>query len=475
MADTIKKGIVWFRNDLRLHDNEALCDALSHAHEIIPIYIFDERTFLEKTRYGFAKTGAFRAQFIIESVQNLRKNLRNRGSELIVRVGKPEEIITDIARKEKTSWIYCNRERTKEEVVVQDTLEENLWSIGQEVRYSRGKMLYYTADLPFPVTHTPDTFSSFRKEVEKFTQIRQPLPVPDFLGKWIFDIEAGDIPQLSDFGLELNISDSDPILKGGETEALARVDYYFSEKKLASNYFNTRNESFGTDFSTRFSAYLAQGCLSPKYLYQQLKTYENKYGSNKSTYWIYFELLWRDFFRLIAKKYKEKVFLRGGTKGVADLGYSEDKALFLKWANGQTGYPFIDASMRQLKATGFMSNRGRQNVASFFIHDLGLNWQMGAYYFESMLVDYDPCSNYGNWNYLAGVGCDPREGRKFNVLLQSRKYDPEAKFIRQWCPELSQLSNKDIHVPFELSDEELKSQGVELGKDYPRPMVEFSY
>lgn len=475
MAETVKKGIVWFRNDLRLHDNEALNDALSHVHEVIPIYIFDERTFSGKTKYGFPKTGAFRAKFIIESVANLRKNLRNRGSELIVRVGKPEQIITEIARKEKTSWVFCNRERTQEEVYVQDTLEEYLWSIGQEVRYSRGKMLYYTSDLPFPVTHTPDIFSSFRKEVERYTPIRPPLPIPDFLGKWIFELDAGEIPKLSDFGLSLNGVNQEELFLGGETEALKRVDYYFSDKKLASSYFNTRNESYGRDFSTKFSLYLAQGCLSPKYLYQQLKTYENKYGANKSTYWIYFELLWRDYFRLIAKKYKEKIFQRGGIKGEEVVEQNTNMHLFEKWKNGQTGYPFIDASMRQLKATGFMSNRGRQNVASFLIHDLGLNWLLGAEYFESLLVDYDPCSNYGNWNYLAGVGCDPREHRKFNVVMQSRKYDPQAKFIRQWCPELSKLSDKDIHFPFEMSELALSSSNIVIGKDYPEPIVHYSF
>ena len=469
-----KVSIVWLKRDLRLHDNEALSDALSHVHEVIPIYVFDERTFFGKTSFGFDKTGAYRAKFIIEAVQDLRKNLQNKGSHLIVRIGKPEEIITELARKERTNWVFCNRERTHEEVLVQDTLEENLWSIGQEVRYSRGKMLYYTADLPFPVTQTPDTFTGFRKEVEKYTKLRAPLPVPEFLGQWMFELEPGDIPTLSDFNLSLEKADYSELFEGGESAGLERLKYYFSEKKLASNYFNTRNESFGNDFSTHFSMYLATGCLSPKYIYQSLKEYEKSFGSNKSTYWIYFELLWRDFFRLIGKKYKNKIFLQGGIKGIRKSFYNESEELFEKWKNGQTGYPFIDACMRQLKATGFMSNRGRQNVASFLIHDLGLNWLKGAEYFESMLVDYDPCSNYGNWNYLAGVGCDPRENRKFNVLLQSRKYDPHAKFIRRWCPELKSMSNKDIHVPFELSEGELSNYGIKLGRDYPYPVVEYS-
>ncbi|MDX1666661.1 MAG: deoxyribodipyrimidine photo-lyase, partial [Saprospiraceae bacterium] len=138
------RAIVWFRQDLRLHDNEALTEALKQADEVIPIYVFDERLFNGETSYGFRKTGKYRAQFIIESVEDLRRSLRELKSDLIVRVGKPEEEIFELARQAKSRWVFCNRERTREEVEVQDALEKNLWTIGQEMRYSRGKMLYYT-------------------------------------------------------------------------------------------------------------------------------------------------------------------------------------------------------------------------------------------------------------------------------------------------------------------------------------------
>ena len=184
-----KRAIVWFRNDLRLHDNEALQDAMRNADEVIPIYVIDERTFKGKTSFGFPKTGKFRLQFILESLEDLRQNLRHRGSDLYVRMGKPEEIVAEIAQQAKTSWVFCNRERTAEELQVQDTLEKNLWSIGQELRYCRGKMLYHTADLPFPVNHTPDTFSQYRKEVERITPVRDPFPAPDQIGKTSFDLQ----------------------------------------------------------------------------------------------------------------------------------------------------------------------------------------------------------------------------------------------------------------------------------------------
>ena len=170
-----RSAIVWFRQDLRLHDNEALTSALRMADEVIPVYVFDERTFFGKTRFGFPKTGKFRAQFIIESINDLRANLQKLGSNLIVRIGKPEEILAEMAMDVKASWVICNRERTQEEVFVQDELEKKLWGCGVELIYTRGKMLYHTQDLPVPVQHTPDFFTQFRKENEHLTQVRPPL------------------------------------------------------------------------------------------------------------------------------------------------------------------------------------------------------------------------------------------------------------------------------------------------------------
>ena len=198
----INKAIVWFRNDLRVHDNEALSEALRMADEVIPVFVFDERVFGPKTPFGFDKTGVKRIQFIIECVTDLRKSIENLGSDLIVRTGITEDIIFDISTQLKASWVFCNRERTSEEVAVQDALEQKLWTQGMEMRYSRGKMLYYTSDLPFPITHTPDTFTSFRKEVEKYVPVRVPLPSPISLATIDKSIETGDIPSLLDFGFE---------------------------------------------------------------------------------------------------------------------------------------------------------------------------------------------------------------------------------------------------------------------------------
>ena len=275
-----KRAIVWFRNDLRLHDNEALQEAMQNAHEIIPIYVFDERTFRGKTSFGFPRTGKYRLKFILESVADLRKNLRERGSELYIRIGKPEDVITDIAQNTKTSWVFCNRERTSYELRVQDKLEQKLWSIGQELRFCRGKMLYHTADLPFPVTHTPDTFSQYRKEVERMTAVREPFPMPSKIDKTTAEIAFGEIPTLKDFGFEDFETDQRSALpfKGGETEGLKQLNYYLWDTNLVKTYEDTRNGLMGRDYSSKFSAFLSHGCLSPKMIYYELKKYEAQRG-----------------------------------------------------------------------------------------------------------------------------------------------------------------------------------------------------
>lgn len=260
--------------------------------------------------------------------------------------------------------------------------------------------------------------------------------------------------------------------KGGETAGLERLRYYLWETKAVQTYKETRNGLIGSDYSTKFSAWLAQGCLSPKMIYQEVKAFEAEYGSNKSTYWVIFELLWRDFFRFMAKKYGDKIFSLSGTKGDdSDVPKTEDLRLLDKWIEGKTGVPFIDANMREIRETGFMSNRGRQNVASFLVKDLKLNWLLGAEYFESQLIDYDVASNYGNWSYVAGVGSDPRENRYFNILSQAKRYDPHGEYVKLWLPELTYLPAEKVHMPDRLSRAEQEKHQVYIGATYPKAMV----
>ena len=469
-----KRGIVWFRQDLRLHDNEALHDAITTLDEIIPVYIFDERTFLGTTdRFGFPKTGKFRAQFIIESVKDLRASLQAIGSNLIVRVGKPEEEIFEIARKIKTNWVFCNRERTPDEMAVQDDLEQKLWTVGQEIRFSRGKMLYYTADLPFPITHTPDSFSQFRKEVERYVPIREPLPAPEEMAPIMVKLEEGEIPSLEDFGHTPLPPDQRAVFayQGGETAGLEHLHQYTWEQETVQQYACTHFGVGQEGASSRFSAWLAQGCISPKMIYHHLKAYEEQRGGTESIQDLFHALLMRDFLRLMVKKHGFTVFRKGGVSGEVDHRWRDDPRLLQRWIDGTTGVPFIDANMNEIAATGYMSNRGRQNVASFLVKDLMVNWQMGAEYFESVLIDYDVTSNWMNWNYAAGVSADSREDKHYNIISQAVKYDPKGDYVKKWLPQLADLPSEIIHQPDLLSTDEQDQLHLHIGADYPQAVI----
>lgn len=468
-----KRSLVWFRQDLRLLDNEAIVKAMQQAEEVIFCYVFDERTFKGKTRwFGFPKTGVHRAKFVIDAVADLQRNLEKLGAKLLIRIGKPEDEVATIAKAMQCSWVFCNKERTEEEVNVELTLEKKLWSMGIELRFSRGKMLLHTQDLPFPVNYTPDVFTQFRKEVEKVVEIREPYDAPTSVATTTsFVIPIGELPTLEDLGYEVH-NDYQFIFHGGEQEGLKRLQYYLWDTHLIKQYKETRNGLLGQDYSSKLSPYLAQGCLSPKTIYYEIKKYETTHGANESTYWLFFELLWRDFFRLMGKKYGNKIFFKTGIANGRNASHlKNDVRLFELWKNAKTGIPFIDANMTELAQTGFMSNRGRQNVASFLVKDLMVNWQMGAEYFESQLVDYDVTSNWGNWNYVAGVGADPRENRYFNILRQAKMYDCEGRYVKHWLAPIATLPEHIVHQPDAYAETLEKDFHIVLGLHYPKAII----
>ena len=218
--------------------------------------------------------------------------------------------------------------------------------------------------------------------------------------------------------------------KGGENEALKRLHSYFFESKKLGFYKKTRNGLIGIDYSSKFSPWLANGCISAKTIYWNVKKFEQEEIKNQSTYWLIFELIWRDYFKYISIKHGNDIFKIGGILKNNYTWFTNKKAI-KNWINGETKDDFINANMIELKKTGWMSNRGRQNVASYFAKELKLDWRIGASYFESMLLDYDVHSNYGNWMYVSGVGNDPRD-RKFNTQLQAERYDPNYLFRKRW-------------------------------------------
>ena len=449
-----------------MHDHEALFKA-SKFDRVIPIYCFDPRQFGE-TSFGFPKTGGHRCRFLIESVQNLRDNLQTLNANLVVRSGEPEAIIPELVEKYSVDTLFSYGEPAAEEQAIEDAVKKNL-SI--ETNFFWGHSLFHLGDIPYEPEKVPKTFTNLRKQVEKKSAVRKCFPNPQNM-QLPAEIDPGEIPTASDLGVEELQTDERSVLpfKGGENAAANRLNNYIWQQDQLKSYKYTRNGLLGADYSSKFSPWLAVGCLSPRKIYWEVKRYENERKSNVSTYWMIFELIWRDYFRFSYLRHGTDYFKAGGMQQ-KEVPWNTDRQLFKKWANARTGIPFIDANMRELNKSGFMSNRGRQNVASFLSQNLNLDWRMGAEYFESLLLDYDPYSNYGNWMYNSTVGHDSRN-RYFNIVKQAKKYDKKGEYVKHWLPELDSVPEEKIQEPWKLTDEEQNALNIHIGEDYPAPMID---
>lgn len=426
-----KRSIVWFKTDLRLHDQEPLVRAIERSSELIPVYCLDEAHF-QTTEWGFRKTGSFRAQFLLESLADLDANLRRLGSGLLVVRGKPEVELYKVAREYGAKKIFAKKEVAYEEFQTEEAVEKALWKLSCTLEKYSSSTLYHPGDLPFALKDIPEVFSSFRQKIEKEVAVRAVFPRPEAISSP--PIPPLELPSPEALGVPSVAPDSRGALafRGGETAALERMRFYFEDTQAIASYKETRNGMIGQGYSTKLSPWLAMGSLSPRGVYHALKAYEEKFSANKSTYWLEYELLWRDYFRFMMKKHRRRFFLESGIKRTTSELPPFTREQLDKWVNGQTGNEFIDANMLELQKTGYMSNRGRQNVASYLINDMEIEWRYGAAYFEQQLIDYDVCSNWGNWAYLAGVGNDPRGKRYFHTEKQAAEYDPDRRFRELW-------------------------------------------
>ncbi|MFD0798173.1 DASH family cryptochrome [Maribacter chungangensis] len=424
------KNLMWFRNDLRVADNPVLKSACT-GEKVIAVYCFDPRHY-QIDSFGFKKTEKYRAKFLIETITELRASLRELNISLLVYHKKPEDIIPQIVKDYGIQNIYSQKEWTKEENAVLDAVIAKVPALVNFEEYF-GQFLFHPDDIPFnSVQDIPQVFTAFRKKCEKYSKVRPLIPVPNAMDR--SNLLEGDtqIPSLKELGLsdfEMDTRTAFPF-KGGESSAMERIQHYFWETKKLAYYKKTRNGLIGIDYSSKLSAWLANGSISATTIYWEVQRFEKEEVKNQDTYWLVFELIWRDFFKYISLKHGNAFFLQGGILDKNyDWEYSESK--MKKWITGATQEPFVNANMKELAATGWMSNRGRQNVASFWSKEWQQDWRYGAAYFESILIDYDVHSNWGNWMYNSGVGNDPRD-RKFNIARQADMYDAQGKFQRLW-------------------------------------------
>ena len=419
----VKTGLYWFNHDLRVHDNLALLEASLNCDRLICLFCYDS-AWSRPTGLNAKPLGEQRRQFLNQTLLELDQQLTLRGQKLIIISGDPVAIISRLIDQFDVSAVYRSHhvgvyENRQWQHLCADfpRLEfESLWT----------HTLFQRHQLPFSLDELPVSFTQFRKLVENLT-IDKPLKMPRRLAPPVSETVRGSEP------LQVR-SRCKNTFQGGEASALAHLEAYF-DSDYPARYKCLRNDLQGWSHSTKMSPWLANGSLSPRRVLQRLKAYEQSQLANDSTYWIFFELLWREYFQWVAIKQAHKLFRPQGV-GRHKISCCFYPERYQKWCHGNTPYPLVNALMKQLNETGYMSNRGRQIVASCLVNELQLDWRFGAAYFEQQLIDFDVASNWGNWQYIAGVGMDPRGGRHFNIDKQTRQYDPDGDFIRQWHGEV---------------------------------------
>jgi len=421
MIKKYQRALYWFSHDLRINDNAALTIAQQQCEQLAYCYVIDRQA-LTHGRYGMPSLGKHRLRFIMQSLAELKQQLAKAGHQLIVLNGEPLEELSGLISEYSLDAVFGARAAGIYEQRRWQQLAKRFPYLGfQQIDNST---LFGEQQLPCSTNELPASFSQFRQLIEPLSESlpRKQLNSPNFNHQALVINKQHLLPQMPE--------QSGAIVKGGEHAAAQHLQQYFSSSAPA-RYKQTRNALDGFDQSTKLSAWLAAGNLSPQQVVNQVRDYEQQYGANDSTYWILFELLWRDYFFWYLIRHQHKVF---SFKGLNDKRPTTSfyPSRFKQWCEGNTPYPLVNACMKQLNETGYLSNRSRQIVASCLINELGLDWRYGAAYFEQQLIDYDVASNWCNWQYIAGVGADPRGGRHFNLQKQTDQFDPQGKFIARW-------------------------------------------
>ncbi|KAF7774493.1 deoxyribodipyrimidine photo-lyase [Pseudoalteromonas citrea] len=428
-------GLYLFTQDCRVQDNDALYLLASSVDTLICLYCVAPQTRYDKQ---FSQTTASEAQkgYLKSTLQGLQNSLAQLGQTLNVEYGDRRGVIADYISRFEITHVASSIPVAYNESHMWQWLKSTFSHVNFQT--ANNSQIYYRTQLPFDLAELPKSFSSFRKFIERDAQCERTETIPQ---RPCFHLPPP--PCLMQFKLPkylINTQNND--YYGGEENAQKHLRGYFNSD-AASGYKQTRNALHGNHFSTLFSPYLAHGALSPQQVLRALNEYENQHGSNESTYWIYFELLWREYFHWYSQLHQSALFKFTGITNTKPLT-SFYPQRFAAWCNGNTPEPLINALINELNKTGWISNRGRQIIASYLVNELQVDWRYGAAYFEQRLIDYDVASNWGNWQYIAGVGADTKGGRHFNIQKQVRLYDPDGEYTRQWSPTKTQSTSRNL-------------------------------
>jgi deoxyribodipyrimidine photo-lyase len=448
-------AIVWFRRDLRIHDNPALAAALSSASDVIPVFCLDPRLLQGRHRSGP------RTQFLLECLSDLDTSLRERGSRLILRIGDPAGELPAIAQQTGADAVYIAEDvgpfaRRREERV-RSALER----AGVTLRSHPG---LFTLDEPWALRTTAGqpytTFTPYHRAWLNAPR-RAVIPSPSELPAPGPSLRSDELPSLHELGLEQEVSHP---LQGGERAARQMLARFLSAR--VHDYERLRDLP-GEEGTSRLSPYVHFGCVSPRHI-------EHRLGRGTGAEAFRRQLCWRDFYAQVLIHHPGNSRSEYQQRFRGRLRWSRSRQNFAAWREGRTGFPLVDAGMRQLLREGWIHNRARLVVGSFLTKDLGMDWRWGERWFMRLLLDGDEANNNGNWQWIASVGVDPQPAtrRMFNPARQQARFDPDGTYVRRYVPELANVPDEYLAEPWKMPAELQAQVGCTIGLDYPEPIVD---
>ncbi len=441
-------AILWLRRDLRLHDHPALTAALASDDTVLPVFCLDDRLLHGRHR------SEPRALFLLACLHELDRSLRERGSRLIVRHGPPERELPALARQTEAGCVHASADVGPFARRRDERAERALSDGGVSVLWHPGLFVVDDpAALETQAGHPYTVFSPFHRTWLRAPRRRThpaPAALPGIPGR----VRSDPLPR----------PDEDPVLPGGEEAARARMEAFLDGG--ASGYAEDRNR-LDADGTSRLSPYLHLGCLSPLELEQRLPAGAGGRELRR-------QLCWRDFYAQVLRHFPANARSEHQERYRGTLRWSHARRRFDAWCEGRTGYPLVDAAMRQLLAEGWIHNRARLVVASFLTKDLGIDWRWGERWFMRRLIDGDEANNNGNWQWIASVGVDPQPParRIYNPARQQATLDPDGAFVRRHVPELASVPDEYLAEPWTMPREAQEQAGCVIGRDYPAPIVD---
>jgi deoxyribodipyrimidine photo-lyase len=442
-------SLLWFTRDLRVHDHPALRAALDSSSSVVPVFCLDDR--LLRGRHASGP----RTQFMLECLTELRERM---DGQLVIRRGSPERELAELARATGATELHFSADSGP---FARRRIECVTAAVGIECFAHPG--LHAIDELDAPRTGAGKPYTVFTPFHRKWLAEprRDVIGRPRSFGSLPSGVWVGRIPALDALGLEQEVAEP---LAGGEGAGRERLTRFLSSDVRT---YPEDHDVMGSDRSSRLSPYLHFGCLSPREI-------ESRLPGGKGAEEFRRQLCWRDFYHHVLLNFPRNARSEFQERYRGAISWSRAELAFDAWREGRTGFPLVDAGMRQLRTEGWMHNRARLVVGSFLTKDLGIDWRWGERWFMRLLIDGDEANNNGNWQWIASVGVDPQPffRRLYNPARHQERYDPEGVYVRMHVPELAEVPDEYLSEPWTMPAEVQELAGCVIGRDYPEPIVD---